>query len=379
MGGRVSRFDRYLLSQLMVLFGFFALILVLVYWANRAVILFDQLIADGQSAFVVLEFTALTLPNVIRLVLPMATFAASVYVTNRLSSESELVVMQATGFSGFRLARPVVVFGLIVALLMSVLTHFLVPASRAQLAIRTGEIQENITARLLTEGTFLHPSRGITFYISKITPIGELKGVFLHDKRDPSNFVTYTATDAMVVRSETGPKMVMFDGIAMSLETKTQRLSTTNFVESTYNIGGLMTGSDTLRVKLEEMSTQQLLNPSQRMLKRDGASKIAEELHGRIAQPLLCLVAALVGFCTLLIGGFSRFGIWRQILGAIVLLIIVKLIEGAASNIVVENAQLWILIYSPAAFGIAISALMLWISAHPTLFHRRRPAVGGAI
>ena len=34
--------------------------------------LFDQLIADGQSAWVFLEFTALTLPNVIRLVLPVA-------------------------------------------------------------------------------------------------------------------------------------------------------------------------------------------------------------------------------------------------------------------------------------------------------------------
>ena len=46
----MARFDRYLLSQFMVLFGFFALVLVSVYWVNRAVSLFDELIADGQSA-----------------------------------------------------------------------------------------------------------------------------------------------------------------------------------------------------------------------------------------------------------------------------------------------------------------------------------------
>ncbi len=74
----------------MTLFGFFALVLVLVYWVNRAVVLFDQLIANGQSAGVFVEFTALTLPNVIRLVLPIAAFAASIYVANRLSSLSEL-------------------------------------------------------------------------------------------------------------------------------------------------------------------------------------------------------------------------------------------------------------------------------------------------
>ena len=68
----MARFDRYMLSQLMVLFGFFALVLVLVYWVNRAVTLFDQLIADGQSAPVFLEFSALSLPNVIAFVLPIA-------------------------------------------------------------------------------------------------------------------------------------------------------------------------------------------------------------------------------------------------------------------------------------------------------------------
>ena len=39
-----------MLSQLIMLCGFFGLVLVLVYSINRAVLLFDQLIADGQSA-----------------------------------------------------------------------------------------------------------------------------------------------------------------------------------------------------------------------------------------------------------------------------------------------------------------------------------------
>ena len=100
-----------MLSQLLALFGFFSLVLVAVYWINRAVGLFDKLIGDGQSSLVFLEFSLLTLPFVIRLVLPISAFAATVYVTNRLTSESELVVMQATGFSAFRLARPVLYFG----------------------------------------------------------------------------------------------------------------------------------------------------------------------------------------------------------------------------------------------------------------------------
>ena len=156
----MSRFDRYLLSQLMMLFGFFSLILISVYWVNRAVALFDELISDGQSAWVFIEFTALTLPNVIRLVLPVSAFVAAVYVTNRLSSESELVVMQATGFSPMRLARPVVFFGIIVGLMIAVLVHVLVPASRTKLAERKVEIAQNITSKFLDEGRLSAPRPG---------------------------------------------------------------------------------------------------------------------------------------------------------------------------------------------------------------------------
>jgi len=87
--------------------------------------------------------------------LPLAAFAAAVYVTNRMTSESEMVVVQATGYSAFRLARPVMYFGMIVMMLMMLLTHVLVPRAAAQLDVRKTEIAQNITARLLTEGQFI--------------------------------------------------------------------------------------------------------------------------------------------------------------------------------------------------------------------------------
>ena len=170
----MAKFDRYMLSQLLVLFGFFALVLVAIFWINRAVVLFDRLIGDGQTALVFLEFTALGLPRLIVTVLPIAAFAGAVYVTNRMLSDSELTVMQATGSSPWRLSRPVLVFGIIVALGMATLSNFLVPMAQAQLKEREREIAQNITARLLTEGTFLHPSSQVTFYTRVIDADGVL-------------------------------------------------------------------------------------------------------------------------------------------------------------------------------------------------------------
>ena len=196
----MQRFDRYVLSQLVTLFGFFALVLVLVYWVNRAVILFDRLVADGHSAGVFLEFTALSLPSVIAFVMPIASFAAAVYVTNRLSNDSEMTVVQAAGYSPWRLARPVLVFGVLVAAMTTVLTHMLVPASLQQLHLREQQISGDLTARLLREGAFLHPTPGVTFYVRDITTEGELRDVLLADRRNPAREVIYTAERAYLVR-----------------------------------------------------------------------------------------------------------------------------------------------------------------------------------
>jgi len=363
----VARFDRYLLSQLMVFFGFFALVLVMVYWVNRAVLLFDQLIADGQSATVFLEFTALTLPNVIRIVLPVAAFAGSVYATNRLSSESELVVVQAMGFSGFRLARPVLVFGIIVALLTGILSHILVPISAGLLAERSAEIRENITARFLTEGEFLHPTDGITFYIREISPEGELLDVFMSDSRDPDSQVIYTAKNAFLVREETGPKLVMFDGMAQTLDTNGNRLFTTSFSDFSYDIGALVNAGQRTGRSPNEVSTWELLHPSPALMADTGDS-IAVLLsigHGRIAQPLLAIVTALIGFATLLVGSFSRFGVMRQILAAILLLVIIKALDSTMIQYARSNAHLWGLVYVPVAVGLLTSAVLLWLSERP--------------
>ncbi|WP_299356253.1 LPS export ABC transporter permease LptF [uncultured Shimia sp.] len=372
----MSRFDRYMLSQLLILFSFFALVLVSVYWVNRAVKLFDTLIANGQSALVFLEFSALSLPKVIWLVIPMSVFAAAVYVTNRLSSESELTVMQATGFSPWRLARPVLMFGIVVMLMMSVLSHYLVPASTERLKQRERDITENITARLLTEGTFLHPTNGVTFYIREITADGVLKDVFLSDGRDPDQISTYTASESYLVNSDTGPKMIMVDGIAQIYTPLDNRLFTTNYADFTYDISSLIRRPEERPKSIEFISTFRLLSDPESVMAETGAGygDVMEEAHGRFNRPLMVVSAALIGFATLLLGGYSRFGVWRQIVIAFVLLILVEMVRSTTLDPVTSNGDLWPLIYAPSVFGFALSAALLWLAGHPIHWRRRLAA-----
>ncbi len=378
----MSRYDRYVLSQYLLFFGFFALILVAVFWINRAVVLFDRLIGDGQSAMVFFEFSALTLPNLIRMVLPMAAFAATVYVTNRLNSESELTVMQATGTGPWRLARPALVFGLIAMLMMSVLTHVLLPASIKQLAQREVEIARNLTARLLTEGSFLHPSPGVTFYIRQIDPDGTLNDVFLSDRRDPTVNATYTGTRAFLVRDAGRTDLIMVDGMAQRLNTETQELSTTLFADFTYDISKLIKIEDRTTRSIRAISTSDLMTQASEISENEGFTRgqLAEELHLRFSRATVCIAVALIGYSTLMLGSFSRFGVWRQALFAFLLLILLEAMRGVISDPVLENASMWPLLYLPTLLGIAISALFLRFAGRPLRFRPRRktPPLEGA-
>jgi lipopolysaccharide export system permease protein len=373
----VSRFDRYLLSQFLTLFGFFALVLVLVYWINRAVGLFDRLIGDGQSALVFLEFSLLTLPNVIRIVLPVAAFAATVQVANRLTQDGELVVMQATGFSAFRLARPVVIFGLIVAAMMTALTHFAVPSSRAILADRSAEIEANVTARLLTDGQFMHPADGVTFYIREISANGELRDVFLSDDRSTTGRTTYSAKRALLVRGDTGPKLVMIDGMSQTLTRATGRLAVTHFSDFTRDLSGMVGDGLRDRRTADELSTADLLTADPALLDETASTRaqFLSVAHDRFAQPLLALASALIGFSALLLGAFSRFGLWRQILVAILLLILVQLIANAATSASLRNPDFWPLLYAAPLSGLGLGTATLALSQRPRRLRRLPPEV----
>ncbi|MDR7125311.1 LPS export ABC transporter permease LptF [Pseudotabrizicola sp. 4114] len=376
----MPRFDRYLLSQLLALFGFFSLLLVSVYWVNRAVGLFDQLIGDGQSALVFVEFSLLTLPNVIRLVLPISTFVAAVYVANRLMGDSELVVMQATGFSSFRLARPVLVFGLVVMLMMSVLTHVLVPASRAALTARSAEIADNVTARFLRDGQFMHPGDGMTLYIREIAATGELRDVFLSDDRNPNVTTTYTARRALLARGDQGPKLLMFDGMTQDLDRTSRRLSVTRFADASYDLGGMLGVTAPGTRTLDEASTLELLRADAALVAEVGSSRanLLQEGHNRIAQPFLAVATALIGFGALLLGAFSRFGLWRQIGMAVVLLILVQMINTQGTGLAIRSELAWPAVYAAPVFGIGIGVFLLWLSQRPRWLSRdQRAAAGG--
>lgn len=369
----MARFDRYLLSQFIAMFGFFALVLILILWINEAVRMFDRLVGGGQPLWVFAEFATLAMPRVAEAVLPIAVFAAAVHVANRLVGESEITVVQAAGRSPARLAATALAFGVLAGLFLSVLSHVLVPASMSRLQGRETEVSSSVAAKFLEGGRFLHPASGVTFYIREITPSGELLDILLSDRRDPGDSVVYTSAKAYLVQDDERTSLVMAGGMAQYLRGSDSGLLTARFDDFAYDVTPLLEEAAAKRDSVEFTGTPELLADPEGAMARTGASlaELRHEIHSRFAAALIPPLAAAIGFTALMLGSFSRFGALWQILFAFAAIALVKVAERAASGAALADAAAWPALYLPAALGGAMLIATLRLAARPRLFGTR--------
>ena len=369
----MSRFDRYLFTQYFLMFGFFSLILLFIYWINKAIALFDNLISDGQTFLVFFEFSILTIPPIIPIVAPLAAFAAAIFVTNRLKNDSELTIMQATGFSPLRLSRSVFLFGLVVTIILLIISHYLIPKSNNILLKRQNEVASSLNAKLLKVGSFIHPQNGVTFYIGGISTSGVIEDVFVLDERNKDREIIVTSKSGYLITNNNNPILVLKDGIVQNYDLKSTNLSTIHFQDLSYDL-------TSWSVK-ERMSKSKLLltyssfdlfkDPELVSILTDSSPiSVLEELHSRILTPLLALIAALIGFSALMIGDYSRFGASKQISVGIVILILIKLSESYGNELMLKSQGNWLALYLPVLIGILIFSFMMLLASNQKLLGR---------
>lgn len=91
---------------------------------------------------------------------------------------------------------------------------------------------------------------------------------------------------------------------------------------------------------------------------------VAYEAQSRFTQALKGGIAPLLGFSFLLLGGFSRFGLWRQILLAIAALIVFEALDSTAGDLVRRGTLPWPVAFLPAAMASAlVLAVLAWAGA----------------
>ena len=368
--------DRYVLKQCFISFLFFTTVLSLVVWVNASIELFESLARDGHPVATVVELIALTIPKVLIRVFPVSAFAATVFNVMRLSNESELTVMSATGLRPMQIAKPYIIFGLITTLFALSMTTYLAPLAEKLLSEKKFDLRHANTSKFLKVGKFQHPSSGVTLFIRDISSNGELLDVFISDRRDDVFSYDYNAEKAYLLASEDIAVFVMTNGVTQIYDTKNKLLSLTGFDELTYDLSEAFEGGDERQIGLSQLPTHMLWrNPIAAMNAADKTlPRVLENLHRRFQNALLCLVSTLVGFATIYTADFSRHGRGRFVALAIFCLVIIKIIESAVIDITRSNSSGWPLVYLPTLIGLAIVVIMLIFSERKWKWKKQRIA-----
>jgi len=366
----LRRLDSYIFRQTLGPFLFFVLIFTGVIWLGQSLRIIDTVVNNGQSAAVFLEFSLLLLPTVLSIVLPIAAFAATLYTMNRLFSDSEIVVMFASGLSALSLARPVLIFSTLVLTVVFALTLYVMPTAQRELKSRINEVKGDIAAAFLREGAFLSPVRGVTVYLRGMGQPGEMLGVFVHDERDEDGISTYTAERAVLFNDDDGTRLVMFDGVVQIAKShEAESVSILRFEQLAYDLTQFTAKNRQRRRKPSELYLPELLSIQEGETGDRPLGKYRAEAHEALGGPLYVLALPLMAVAFVIGGGFRVQGFLRRIIlatGAAVALRIIGLAMKAATS---SQAALWPAMYAPPILGIAVA---VWLLAGRPLPWRRR-------
>ena len=349
---------RYVLKQTLLLTITFTLVFSAAIWLVQSVRFIDLIMNRGLSIAVFVEITALVVPRLVEIVLPIAIFLAVLFSYNRLISESELVAMRAAGLSQARLAMPALLLGAIGTVLLFGLVSYLLPAINREYKDLQFEIRNRFSSALIQEGVFNTLSDNLTVYVRTRDREGDLGGIVVHDTRDPQRPVTLFAERGALVATSSGGRVLMVNGSRQQFDEQTGKLSILSFSTYTLELPG---SPDTPGVRLREPSERylhELVSPDAQSVQWYGQA-MAAELHLRLVAPLAALVFTFIPLSCLLPGEFNRRGQGRRILVAVILAMLFEVIDLAGKNLANRVPLALPLLYIDSFVPIAICTWLL--------------------
>ncbi|MEM6943269.1 MAG: LPS export ABC transporter permease LptF [Pseudomonadota bacterium] len=358
----MTRLNRYVYRQMIGPFLFFVLVFTGVIWLSQSLRVIETVVNNGQSALVFLEFTALLLPRVMTVVLPVAAFAATLYTINRLFGDSEIVVMFAAGISGHALLRPILMFTITLTLVLLAISIYVVPLSQREMRDRISEVRGDVAAAFLREGTFINPSRGVTVFIRSIGSEGALDGVFIHDTREPEQIATYTAERAVLLSDKGATRLIMFDGVAQfEVLNQPETLSLLRFDQLGYDLAQFASENGSRLHKPSEMFLPDLLriDEEQAAKRYRPLGEFRAEAHEALSAPIYAIALPLLAVAIVLSAGFRRQGFLGRVLGAVGVAVTLRVLGLAAKSAVSGAEVLWPVMYVPPLLGIVVAIYLL--------------------
>src|SRR3954468_25038053 len=204
--------DKYIFRTTLASFTLVLVSLTGVIWITQALRGIDLMTSQGQTIRTFLGITSLVIPALVLIIAPIALMIAISHTLNKLATDSEIIVMNAAGFSPIRLFRPFLYATIVVAIMVAFIATYLAPDGMRRIKQWDAEITADVLTNILQPGRFAQLDQNLTIRIRERQPGGILVGIFVDDRRNPDERVSIIADHGTVLKSGNGSFLVLKDG-----------------------------------------------------------------------------------------------------------------------------------------------------------------------
>jgi len=312
--------------------------LTAVIWVTQALRDIDIMTNRGQSIFVFVGITGLLIPLLVLIIAPIALFIAVAYVLNKLSNDSEIIVMNAAGMSPWVLFRAFVPVIVLVSILVAATAAYIAPKGLRTLRDWVTEVNANVVSTIVQPGRFVTIISDVTIHIAAREPNGQLRGVFLDDRRNPDERITVIGDRGNLVENQQGTFLVLRNGTIQRQETNRRDPTIVTFDRYALDLAQFSRSTSIITYSMHERYLWQLLFPSAGdTAGKQRSGEMRSELLDRLVAPIYPFAFAIIAFAYLGAPRTTRQSRAMSLAGAVGAILVVRMIGFISTIFGVNN------------------------------------------
>jgi lipopolysaccharide export system permease protein len=235
-------------------------------------------------------------PNIFLYSLPMSAMMGITIGFARLSSDSEILALKASGISIYQILPPVIIVAALIALLTSYFSIKLIPLSEVSMKQLTYQLLKEKINEGIKEHVFTEALGEVVVYIDKIDKAtGEWQNVWVSDTRGADNpTITMASTGSMTSNiSSMMVSIALRDGSLHRPGNESAQI--VEFEKYQINIPLKPPTGKATTLKKTALSMKELYEEAQLAKVDENRRKYLIEAHKRLVLPVGCLIISLIG------------------------------------------------------------------------------------
>jgi lipopolysaccharide export system permease protein len=320
----MRQLSRYIFGQLFFTVLAVTLVLTSIMWLAQSLRYIDFIANKGVPFLLFFEMLLYLVPNLVVIVVPIAVLVGVLFIYNKLITDHELVVMQASGLGYWQLAKPAILISLLFTFFIYFLTLYFLPFSFRNYRDITVSLREKSLNSLVQVGQF-NPFGKYTIYARSQDSQGNFLGILIYDGSQEEKTVLFMAEKGIVFNKDERERLRLINGSRQEKDLKTGKPSILYFdryvIEAKDNSASAEKGGRFLRAY--ERHIGDLFNPKE-TLSPSARLEFIAAAHQRLISPLYALVFGLLGVCAMILGHFNRKGRAGRILMACIIACLIE-------------------------------------------------------